>query len=164
MDISNFCIEVLNNIEIGGFLWNKIFRRKIIDRMQLMFPDGISVWEDKYFVLNYLKFCQKVKVIDKILYNYRQHENSAISVMDYRKIKHKIWVDENLIKELSFPECVEFLEKEYFRLIIDWGMIGKKSGQLVNSDKKKIINTIIEKKGYKYLNFKRKLVFFYLLM
>ena len=51
MNASEFGTEVLNNIEIGGYLWNKIFKKALIDEMQLVFPESISIWEDKYFVL-----------------------------------------------------------------------------------------------------------------
>lgn len=164
MNASEFVTEVLNNIEIGGYLWNKIFKKALIDEMQLVFPESISIWEDKYFVLKYLIFCKKVRIVDQILYNYRQHGNSAVSVMNYSKLKHKVWVDEHLIKEISFPKSIELLKKEYFRLIIDWGIVGKKSGQLTSSDRKKIIYKIVREKGYKYLNFKRILIFLYLLI
>lgn len=163
MDVSEFATEVLDNIEIGGYLWNKIFKKELIDKMHLVFPENISIWEDKYFVLKYLMLCEKVKIIDQVLYNYRQHENSAVSVMDYRKLKHKLWVDSHLIKEINFPRSIDLLKKEFFRLVVDWGIVGKKSGQLTRSDRKKIIDEIVMEKGYKYLDFKRMLVFVYLL-
>ena len=83
--------------------------------------------------------------------------------MDYRKLKHKVWVDSHLIKEINFPRSIDLLKKEFFRLVVDWGIAGKKSGQLTRSDRKKIIDEIIMEKGYKYLDFKRMLVFVYLL-
>lgn len=162
MNASDFSIEVLNNIEIGGYLWNKMFKKEIIDKIQLTFPEGISVWEDKYFVLTYLNLCNKIVHINRFLYNYRQHENSAVRVMNYTKQKHKVWVDEQLIQEICFPRTVEVLKNECFRLMIDCGIIGKKSAEFTAKDRKKMISSIIQNKGYKYLNVKRKLIFLYL--
>lgn len=162
MDASDFTMEVLNNIEIGGYLWNKMFKKEIIDKIQLTFPEGISVWEDKYFVLKYLTLCNKIIHSNRFLYNYRQHENSAVRVMNYTKQKHKVWVDEQLIQEICFPRTVEVLKNECFRLMIDCGIIGKKSAEFTAKDRKKMISSIIQNKGYKYLNVKRKLIFLYL--
>lgn len=164
LDSNNFGFQVLSNIEIGGFLWNKIFRKSIIDKMPMLFPEKISIWEDKFFILNYLNYCEKVECINDVLYYYRQHENSAISFMNYDKIRHKLFVDESLRKSVQFKKSKELLNYEYFRLLIDWGMIGKKSNQLIKKDKNQIVRSIIKEKGYKYLNIKRKINFIYILL
>lgn len=50
---------VIENILCGsnydGYLWNKIFQKRIIENNNLKFLKNIVVWEDLLFVLQYLK-------------------------------------------------------------------------------------------------------------
>ena len=48
MNASDFSMEVLNNIEIGGYLWNKMFKKEIIDKIQLTFRKIFKPRKNKY--------------------------------------------------------------------------------------------------------------------
>lgn len=67
-----------NNLQ-EGYLWNKIFKKSIIDENFLKFKEGVSVWEDLYFVMEYLSKADKVFTINEKLYYYRTREGSAVN-------------------------------------------------------------------------------------
>ncbi len=54
-------------------VWGKIFRRKAIDN--LFFKEGHN-YEDRIFMADLLENVNKIKIIDKPLYNYRKNNNS----------------------------------------------------------------------------------------
>lgn len=62
---------VIENILCGsnydGYLWNKIFQKRIIENNNLKFLKNIVVWEDLLFVLQYLKNCSTIAVSNEKL-------------------------------------------------------------------------------------------------
>lgn len=61
-------------------LWNKIFRRDIIDDFQVRFDEGQSMGEDFEFVLDYMNAaqCKQCVVINKALYYYIRANNTSL--------------------------------------------------------------------------------------
>lgn len=55
---------------IFDFAWNKVFRRVIIHNHQLAFDEGRRIWEDRLFVVQYLKYCRSFYSVDQCFYNY----------------------------------------------------------------------------------------------
>ena len=62
----------------GGYVWNKLFKRNLIENNRLEFSETLAILEDKLFVLQYIGKCQKVCTTDAKLYAYRQSANSAL--------------------------------------------------------------------------------------
>ena len=60
-----------------GYLWNKIFRRDIVNKTNLYFDTDIAIFEDLLFVVKYLTFCKKIVVDYTSLYHYVVHGDSA---------------------------------------------------------------------------------------
>ncbi len=61
-------------------LWNKIFRKDLIDKYKLVFPTDIKGGEDVYFTICYKSICDnKVDILNKKLYCYLIRENSLMS-------------------------------------------------------------------------------------
>ncbi len=58
-------------------VWNKIFRREILEREQLKFPEGL-LFEDEYFFAVYSAYVHQVVFLPERLYFYRR---SASSIM-----------------------------------------------------------------------------------
>lgn len=52
-------------------VWNKMFRKEIIDRLHLRFAQDIFFGEDLKFEIEYLTACKNVTLLDIPLYNYR---------------------------------------------------------------------------------------------
>ena len=63
-------VEKTQNNNLFNQLWNKIFKLDIIRKNKIEFDILLSFGEDYKFIITYLKYCKKVKIIDKIVYNY----------------------------------------------------------------------------------------------
>ena len=57
---------------------NKIFRKSIIDKYQLRYPEGLF-YEDAYFCVAYFCVSRKIYYLNERLYNYIRHNNSTMS-------------------------------------------------------------------------------------
>lgn len=65
-----------------GFLWNKLFRRKIIEKNKLRFDPDIKYAEDLLFITQYVcsSDCHKIAInINLKIYEYYQHSSSAMA-------------------------------------------------------------------------------------
>ena len=62
-------------LDISRTVWNKLFRRSIIEEYSLRFPDG-CLFEDNVFTINYLIFCKKILFLDEKLYIYHRNNSS----------------------------------------------------------------------------------------
>lgn len=91
---------------LGGSLWGKIFKRNIIESYNLQLNEKISMCEDLVFVLEYLKFCNKIGSIKEHLYLYnRLNENSVSNQVDlnhFNDLMNVASLIEKLLKELNF--------------------------------------------------------------
>ena len=59
-------------------LWNKLFKRSILEEQHLRFDTSIAFGEDHVFILNYLRHVESVALIDRPLYYYIDTEGSLI--------------------------------------------------------------------------------------
>ena len=71
--------QFLTNPEIGGYLWNKLFLRKIIETDKIRFKKDIFICEDLLFVIRYASRIQNCVVVPKKLYNYDVQPNGLTS-------------------------------------------------------------------------------------
>lgn len=62
-----------------GVLWNKLYRRSIIEGNHLRFPTDVSWCEDFLFNLNYIEHIRLVSTVPKPIYYYRKRENSLVT-------------------------------------------------------------------------------------
>ncbi len=112
--------QLIVNTDVS--LWNKIFRKDIIDRYDIKFPDGL-LFEDAYFCNCYMLRCQTIFFSKDKLYNYirrpssimstsfRKHKSSA----DYLKITESIF---RYLKEQGmYSQYADFF---WLRLIQDY--------------------------------------------
>ena len=65
--------------EIGSTVWCRLFRREIIDRNVLRFPENTVIAEDIYFVFCYLLYSNSVCVIPGVYYHYVKHQGSTMA-------------------------------------------------------------------------------------
>lgn len=63
---------------ITTYLWNKLFKRAIIEEIQLGIDDRISIGEDGAVVYPALLKCTKVFITNNFSYHYRQREDSML--------------------------------------------------------------------------------------
>lgn len=72
--------ELLYSKEIGGFLWNKLFKKKFIPKR---LDESLHYSEDYVFVAEYCRQITKAIYLDSKLYHYRQDGNSATKELSY---------------------------------------------------------------------------------
>lgn len=57
-------------IRTGGFIWNKLFRRSMLDKGQIRFDDSLYLCEDYVFLLQSISKARGMKCIPNVLYHY----------------------------------------------------------------------------------------------
>ncbi len=70
---------------VAGYLPNKLFKRDIIINNNLFLNEKIAYCEDLLFCFNYMKFVNKIKIIDSSFYNYRMRNGSITNCFDSHK-------------------------------------------------------------------------------
>ncbi len=71
--------QVINNSQVQGFLWNKLFKKDIIQNNEITFHEGIHICEDLLFCISYINFCDYVNVTNAKIYNYLDNPASALN-------------------------------------------------------------------------------------
>lgn len=92
----------------GGYLWNKIFIANIIKENEIKFNKHIYMCEDLYFVINYMRFCKKIRILPECMYYYRMRKSSMI----WKKEKSKF---ESLF--IAYSKIYEILKQEQVSMI-----------------------------------------------
>lgn len=98
---------------IGGFVWNKLFRKELIEG--LFFEEDMQICEDTFFVCKLLKKIEKIFYINEPLYLYRLREGSAISNMKnmfdyYGNLKYAI-----VFEKIILEKIVEYPNTNYVK-------------------------------------------------
>lgn len=91
--------EFVSNIfnGVGGTLWGKIFKSKIIKENNIKMNENIYMCEDMIFVLQYAMSCISFGAIQDNLYNYnRKNENSISSKMNFNYFNNLVIVMEKI--------------------------------------------------------------------
>ena len=76
-DKNIFKKNVFMSKAIGGYLCNKAFKKSIIIKNNLLLDEKLHYCEDLVFVVEYLKYCEKVHYLNKPLYMYRMRKSSV---------------------------------------------------------------------------------------
>lgn len=58
---------------------NKIYRREVISSSAALFPEDMALGEDLIFNNQYLRMCQRIKVLNKALYKYYHRDNGSLT-------------------------------------------------------------------------------------
>lgn len=69
---------VMNQNNVKGFLWNKFFKKSIIDMYAIRFDESINICEDSLFVCKYIQYIEKIYVIPECMYYYRMRRSSLV--------------------------------------------------------------------------------------
>lgn len=106
--------KFINNIftGVGGTLWGKIFKSKIIKENNIKMNEEIFMCEDMLFVLEYITKCTSFGAVKENLYNYNRINDDSIS----SKINFTYY--NNLIKVMNLIENI-LEESHYSKEFID---------------------------------------------
>ncbi len=143
IDRKDAFISIMNKKLYKGFLWNKLYKLKIIKDNFLKFNESVHVCEDLLFNYQYIDNCDKNFIFTpEKLYHYVQHDGSALhkklslkylSIVDSYKEIEKILIKNNI-------DLKEFLIS-YLKILTD--LIYRNS---LLKDKLNLENVIIERK------------------
>ena len=78
-----------------GFIWNKIFRRDLIEKYQIRFHEDVYYNEDRTFIIEYLTHTHCTRMAPSHLYHYQLHPKSAMGK----------------VREMQQSEDTEFFER-----------------------------------------------------
>ncbi len=73
-----------------GVLWNKLFRRELIEQGKIRFISGLSYGEDFCFVCDYLQHAQKISFSKDVVYRYVRHPHSMTVSQTMNSVIHPI--------------------------------------------------------------------------
>lgn len=78
------CIEIMfKNAYYNGYLYNKLFKRSIIEDNKILFNEYIYYNEDRLFCVEYITSLDlKILYTSEPVYTYILHENSAMSLVN----------------------------------------------------------------------------------
>ena len=71
-----------NYVQYTNFSVNKIFRKDIIIKNNILFDVDVKLGEDALFIAEYLKYCNVIRTISQRLYYYIPHSTSATNRYD----------------------------------------------------------------------------------
>lgn len=163
-------IDVLRLKKSVGYLflnevWNKVFRKKIIDDYHIRFIPAMKIAEDICFVLDYINYIKNAKVAKGIFYFYWSNEGSAIrnikvEYLDnlmtlYKKLL--VFSEKNGLQDGTFNQPSDFTLQCVAELIEN----GKyQKNDVINSIKKSGIIEIV--KRYECHGIQNKLLLYWL--
>lgn len=75
-------LEVNPSLFIGNTVWNKIFRRDMIHNDDIRFDEGRMKFEDRLFVVEFLKNASTIKFVDDAFYCWIRRPNSLLTRYD----------------------------------------------------------------------------------
>ena len=102
--------SILDPNGVGGYLWNKFFKKDIIDAYHIRFDEKISIWEDLLFVMKYVSKCESIHILNKSIYTYCRRNDSAVSYHWFNKrLLTQIDAIETIKKDISMTDKVEKL-------------------------------------------------------
>ena len=120
-------IQVFSDNNILGYLWNKAFKREIIESNGLSFDENIKFKEDEVFILKYLCFAKNVKSLNDIGYFYYEpdweNKYSKIPFLmeecrrlnSYYSLKFIMGEEKNKVYDAFFSEgVIDFYFKYYY--------------------------------------------------
>ena len=85
-------INKINLLKFKNLLWNKLFKREIIEKYNIRLPN-VSYYGDNYFSICYPACCTRSVFIDNYLYNYRCNSMSLMQKYRSSDIEHKYKID-----------------------------------------------------------------------
>ena len=73
-------------------LWNKIYKREIIENNNITFDEKVETGEDFIFNLQYFRKTKKISFIKEKLYYYIRRNNNSITYKYIENMKEKLWL------------------------------------------------------------------------
>lgn len=95
-----------------GFIFNKLFKKEIIDRYNIRFDKDICYNEDRLFVFNYLLHCNKPIYFSKYIgYNYYRREGSVTNQKAYNEKMYTEFIAFDKMSKLAVDNKINNLDR-----------------------------------------------------
>lgn len=114
VDVEAFIDSVLIHKTISGYLFNKLFKREIINNRNVKFNTQYSICEDEAFIFDYVSNQTKFTINDSVIYGYRDNPNGALNSCYTEKKVSAVFAREHVYrrikdltnnKEIIMQEC-----------------------------------------------------------
>ena len=120
---------------VGGTLWGKILRRKLIIENNISMNNSIYMCEDLLFILEYCLYAKRFGIIEDYLYIYnRLNENSITANMNFSYLNNNILV----IKEIE-------------KYLIEFKIDNKEIQNIILERVQSLSNTIIRSEANRFI-------------
>lgn len=107
-DVEALYKYIFSNKNISGYIWNKMFRKDILEKEMIQFCVNIPMNEDLLFCAQYINKINKGMVIDIPYYYYFKHYGSATIT----PVSEKHLLSEKAFK-IMYNECSNETRKKY---------------------------------------------------
>ena len=88
------CIRKLLTEEIPGWLYIKLMKKEVIDSNPGdWWVEGLNIWEDLLFCVQFFYYERKIVYIDKELYHYRQDNPKSLTLFYRSPVSKKICIN-----------------------------------------------------------------------
>lgn len=137
---------------LKGVVWNKLYKKSIIDKYNLTFDENIKIGEDIVFTISYLNKIKEVSLVNRPLYFYRMRKSSALNYQNekdlsiFEAINQVYKIDTKMEKKME--EYYATMYFKYYKLLKETGKI-KEVKEL--SFIKTMVNTKISLKNKSYI-------------
>ena len=108
-----------------GSIWRALYRRSLLERLDLKFRSDIIHGEDVLLNMEFLPFVDKLMFIDKVVYNYYINDESLTHTYSLKKIEFNTFNDFVVASEvlrfsktLSNAEIAEFYRRQMNSLMV----------------------------------------------
>jgi glycosyltransferase involved in cell wall biosynthesis len=107
-------------------LWNKLFKREIIQNNNIRFNENLSLGEDLLFNIEYMLNCEKITNTCETLYNYVIFDNdkSLSTRFNPKRLEAQVMMYTNIIDMLNKFGQFKDENEEYFRKGFSKAIIG----------------------------------------
>lgn len=108
-----------NEKDVGGYVWNKLYDRNIIEKNSLQFDSEVASGEDLLFNFQYFKYVKNIVYCRRKLYYYRLSENSAVNRLDNPRWFDIIHSYEKIMGSGVSPDILEYFSYDFVQLILE---------------------------------------------
>lgn len=84
---------ILKDTKVRGYVWNKIFRKNLIEKNNIYFNENLIIGEDIDFVFNYLCHCNNITFVNSKLYYYNISNNNTVNNINNYKYALEGWLN-----------------------------------------------------------------------
>lgn len=138
--------KIIDDKNFYGYVWNKLFKRNIIESENLIFDEKLLSCEDIDFLVKYVVKSNVAVYTTEKLYHYRHHSNSMTGDFTYNERKLSILDAYEHIIPIYKEYCEEYINKIYSNYLkIAINIKGRMKLSKVNDTKTSLrLNRIIQ--------------------